>query len=419
MPLLKSAKERLSDFQKNLIVQSSGTIFSQAIPILASPLLTRLFSPENFGLFGLVVSMSALLAILLSLRVDHGIVVAQSDDEARRIAMVAIVMSVMGAVAFSLVAALSWPLWSDGTTAYFVVWVVLIPGVALLSAAIRTLTLINNRLKRFTSVSRARVFQAVFTAAGSILLGWMNQTEIGLLVALFVGSLVYVAMLLSGLVPFTRVGAHDILDAIRTNGRFVRFSLPADLVNVLSSRLPFIIFPALYGLEQAGYLTLAYRVVGTPARFVGSAIGEVFYSHAAREYEKTGTCWPITAKTAKILLVLGTLGFGALLPLAPTLFGLVFGSEWMDAALYTQILVPAILAGFVVSPLSVVLYIAKRQEIDLVWQVCSFVATGVSCICGLAFGGALGALMLLSASGVVQYAFYFMFIRRYAKARTS
>lgn len=85
MSRLRAALPKLSDFQRHLLVQSSGTVLSQLVPIIASPLLTRIYAPADFGLYGVVVSIATLLAIFITLRVDHGIIVSPSDDEAKKL----------------------------------------------------------------------------------------------------------------------------------------------------------------------------------------------------------------------------------------------------------------------------------------------------------------------------------------------
>lgn len=417
MRIIERARTALtlpSAFRTHLLVQSSGTIFSQLIPIAISPLLTRLFAPVDFGLYGTVVSVSALLAIIVTLRVDHGIMVAPSDEEAKKTAILSLVLAVAGTVVFAGGAAVTLAATGMLDRDQITVWGCLIPLAGLLGAAMRTLTLHNNRLKRFPLVSKARILQAISTGAASLLLGYSGVLGYGLIVALLVGNLTCVLLLAGVLWPLVGVDRRTSFSLLRDNGKFIRFSLPADLVNTLSSRLPFIIFPALFGFEQTGYLALAYRVVATPARFAGTAIGEVFYSHAAREYEQAGSCWRLVRTVALLLAALGVAGFSALFVLADPLFALVFGAEWRPAADFTQILTPMLLIGFVVSPLSAVFYIAARQREDLMWQIAFLAATGCACFVGLWKGDAAGSLVAFSLAGSVLYLVYFALIRRYA-----
>lgn len=406
---------RRGGFGGALLVQSSGTIISQLIPIIVAPLLTRLFTPVDFGLYGTVVSISALLAIVITLRVDHGVMVATSDGEARQTAILSLILALGGALLFAILATIFLIVWDMLDERQVLIWVVFSPLIGLFGAAMRPLTLYNNRLKNFALVSKARVLQAICVALTSVVLGYLASHSYGLIIALLVGNLLYVAILGKALWPPVAINIATSLALLAANGKFIRFSMPADLVNTLSARFPFIIFPALFGFEQSGYLALAYRVVATPARFAGTAIGEVFYSYAAREYERSGSCWHLARNVALLLSALGLVGFSALFVLAPPLFTFAFGAEWRPAASFTQILVPMLLIGFVVSPLSVVFYIAGRQKEDFIWQLAFLAATTLSCFVGLWAGGAAGSLIAFSGAGSTLYLVYFVMIRRYAR----
>lgn len=410
----KAAFAKPGTFRTHLLVQSTGTIFSQLIPIAISPLLTRLFSPVDFGLYGTVVSVSVLLAILITLRVDHGIMITADDEEAKNTAILSLLLATGASLAFAVLALIILALISELDGQQVLIWAIFVPLASLLAAATRTLTLFGNRLQVFGLVSKARISQAFCVAGASLFLGYFAPFGHGLIVALLGGNLLYVLMLCPPLRPIRPLDMKTSLSLLKANERFIRFSLPADLINTLSSRIPFIIFPALFGLEQTGYLALAYRVIATPARFVGTAIGEVFYSHAAREYERTGACWSSAYKIALALGALGLVGFSLLFVLADPVFTLVFGAKWQPAALFTQILTPMLLISFVVSPLSVVFYITGRQKDDFLWQIIFLAATTAASFLGVLEGGAPISLVAYSVSGATLYLVYFALIRRYA-----
>lgn len=411
----RSALARRNGFGADLLVQSSGTILSQIIPILIAPLLTRLFSPVDFGLYGTIVSISTLLAIFITLRVDHGVMVAESEESAKTTATLALILALAGSLAFALGAIVILVAFGISDQFHFAVWSLFTPLSAFSSAALRTVTLYNNRIKNFKGVSRARILQAFCTAFLSLALGYAAPESYGLIVSLIVGNLLYMMLLMRPLWPVTAIGRSVASKIVRSNSKFIYFSLPADLVNTLSSRLPFIIFPALFGLEQTGFLALAYRVIATPARFAGTAIGEVFYSHAARQFQQTGSCWRLVRNVAVLLAIIGIAGFSILFFLAQPLFKIVFGAQWLPAATFTQILTPMLLISFVVSPLSAVFYIAARQKEDLLWQIAFLFGTGAACFFGLWSGAAAGSLMAFSCVGSVLYLIYFLLVRRYAR----
>src|SRR5512133_2862261 len=57
---------RLSDgFVRNVFVLMSGTTIAMVVPIVASPVLTRLYTPEDYGVFALYVSIISAAAVIV------------------------------------------------------------------------------------------------------------------------------------------------------------------------------------------------------------------------------------------------------------------------------------------------------------------------------------------------------------------
>lgn len=416
MNRLKAKFSNLDAVYRNIIVQSGGTIAAQLIPVAVSPVLSRLYTPDEFGIYGIVFFVSALLAIVFSLRVDHGVIVAPSDADALTVVQASLAITSCAAVAFALGAALVvLTLPGEFDPVMLITWALLCPLAGFTLAVMRTTTLWQNRTRNFRLVSRSRISRAISTALASIG-GWFSSY--GLVYGLVVGNAVGIWMLARGIAlrPFLSLAA--IAAVVRENSKFVMFSLPADLVNTTASRIPLLIFPPLFGLEQTGYLSLTYLVIATPARFIGTAIGEVFYSHAAREYEQTGSCRGSVKKIGALLAGLSVVGFGLLFLIAEPLFHHAFGPTWQPAATFTQIMVPMLIVNFVASPLSVVFYIAGRQKEDFFWQLGLLMTSTAACGVGYwLYGTPSGSLIFLSLSGAVMYAIYLAMIIRFSKRR--
>lgn len=53
-----------SEFSKNVLTLITGTTIAQAIPIAISPILTRIYTPEDFGVFALFVSLVGFISVI-------------------------------------------------------------------------------------------------------------------------------------------------------------------------------------------------------------------------------------------------------------------------------------------------------------------------------------------------------------------
>ena len=85
-------------FARRLAWISGGTFLGQLILLLAMPLLTRLFTPEDFGLFGVLGALSGIFGLIMAGRYEFAIPLAAKDEEAAEIVVLAGLVTVFLAV---------------------------------------------------------------------------------------------------------------------------------------------------------------------------------------------------------------------------------------------------------------------------------------------------------------------------------
>ena len=70
--------------------------------LLATPILTRLYSPETFGLAASFISIVGLLSVVAGLRFEQAIPIPDSDEEARSLAQLSIALVAVTALVISV-----------------------------------------------------------------------------------------------------------------------------------------------------------------------------------------------------------------------------------------------------------------------------------------------------------------------------
>ena len=75
--------DALSLIKSNNVVKNSsvlmlGTLISQLVVILVSPILTRMYSPEDFGVFSVYVAIVAFFTVISNLRYELAIPISKS-----------------------------------------------------------------------------------------------------------------------------------------------------------------------------------------------------------------------------------------------------------------------------------------------------------------------------------------------------
>ncbi|MDP3443645.1 MAG: oligosaccharide flippase family protein [Ignavibacteria bacterium] len=374
------------EYLHTMTIVFTGSTFAEMIPICMAPFLTRLYIPEDFGRYGLIISVSALLAQFSTLRYENSIIIAKDSQEVfftwklceYLIFTIHVLFILAMTVTYSIVEMLL-PNYSWGNSFF------LIPLVSLGSALFRVQILVNNRNENFSFASRIKVVQASLIATFSITLGIIYVQD-GLIWALILGNLGGVLFLRPKLTNFPPPEIKKLMEVAKRYSNFAYYALPGELVNNATSRYPLMVFPFLFGNEIAGYLTLSYRVVAMPARFVANAVSEVFFQRASKEMRDKHDCRHLFLLTAGVLLIIGLLGFGSLYLLSDHIFEVFFGEQWKNTGEYIKFLIPLFLVSFVVSPLSSMIYVAEKQKWDFFWH--------------------MGNLILITSSSLVSYFFF-------------
>ena len=356
----------------------TGTGLAQLIPLAVSPLLTRLYTPHDFGVFALYASLVAVLAVLGSARYELALMLPRDDTDA--LALVALAMAIVLATSAVVLAAVllfqaDLARWLDSPAVG--PWLFLVPVSMLLTGLVNTLTVWANRSSNYRQISISRVLQSASAAAVAVALGWGlsggSQAGVGLVLGAVVGQALAAASLAW---PFWRrwgarlqgVGWQPMRAQALRFREFPAVNMPHALLDALQGSGVVALIAALFGPTLLGFHALAQRVVRTPMATLGSAVAQVFQKRAADALHAGGDTRRLVDA---VLRRLGAVAV-AVLPLlwfAPELFAFVFGAAWREAGVYAQILTPWLLLNFMLSPLSQLPLLLGRQARALAYGV--------------------------------------------------
>jgi O-antigen/teichoic acid export membrane protein len=406
-------------FARQALTVMLGSSAAQVIAIAASPAMTRIYSPAEFGLFALYSSLVTIAASLSTGRYDVAVLLPKDDEEADRVAMGAMALC----AAFSLALwVLSWffaprvSRWLDATELSG--WLQLAPLAVLLTGVASTLGYGCNRRARYRTLTLSRIAQAALATPAAIGLGlfWSHG---GLFVSALLGQFVGVLLLVHAVRPTgiwpgrgTRSG---IVTALRKYKKFPVLSIPTDLVSQLAGQLPRFVIGLYFGSTALGLFFLNQRVLDIPLGVVAGSVREVFSQQASKQYQLQGHCLPLFLKTFRHLLLMGLVPAVLVFAFAPSTFALAFGERWREAGEYSQIMVPLYFFRFFVSPLCMMFYIAQKQHQELIWQSVLLVLTVGSLSIGLARNDAKVGLICYSTMYCLMYLVIFFMALRLAR----
>ena len=407
---VRSPKREVGGFRGDVLRLATGTGIGQLIGILAAPIVTRLFSPEAYGVAALFASMTAILGVLACARYELAIVLPDEDSEAANLFW----LSGMCATAFALLSCVAvWlggPLivtWINAPQLSPYLWI--LPLAIFLRGLFAALNYWNTRTGHFARLSFAEITSRVFGTSAVLGAGFAGHTTGGAMIAASVGGSALATTVLGGqifredgrflLKSFDR---RKIVAGIKRYRKFPMYSSWSGLINIASWQLPILLLGIFFSPAIVGFYALGFRILQMPMSLIGRAIGKVFHQRAAQANLR-GDLEPLVRNLLRTLVIVGLAPISALAVIGEDLFSLVFGPTWSQAGIYTQILSPWAFVWFVSSPLSTLFGVLNKQAQGLRLQITIFVSRLISLGIGAYYENVILALALFSVTGILVY----------------
>lgn len=355
----------------------TGTALAQAIPIVGSLVIARQFAPAEFGAFSAWLGTVLLAAVALTGRLEAALPLEADGDPRRR--AVAATVATVALSAFAVAVLLSAALVLTPTFIYDVpdsLLALFLPTAALV--ALQQTWQSWAAAEGFYSVlTWIRIAEATFVTLLQITAGFVFASADALAAAQCLGLLLAFGVALR-LLPLRWHDARRprfVFAIWSRHRRFPLLSLPADAINAAAAQLPVLIIAARFGVDVAGLLALAFRTLGAPIALLGKAVLDVFKRQASSSYRERGECRAEYVQTFRVLTALSAVASVVVMTGSEPLFAFAFGERWRGAGTMAVWLMPLFALRFVSSPLSYMSYVAGKQHLDLVWQLCLLAMT--------------------------------------------
>ena len=395
-------------FARNVFTTVSGTTIAQLIPVLFSPLLTRLFDPAEFGLFANFVAISGILTVFWGGKYELAIVLPRTHEEAVTIVGLCSSITVVLTVFFSLILLFFGDLFASliprsGLSH----WMWLIPLSTFLSSMYLYFNEWCIRKSNYLVLSKNRITNTAGITGASVILGLM-KLNLGLILGQIAGQAFSLFLAFRRVFEDDRhlikyVSYESMKSAAKRYVRFAKFNILGSFTNSIAVYLPIFFLSSQFGMYQAGLYALTDRVLGVPMNFIGNSFRDVFKQRASVEYREKGNCVAIYKKAVFALAAIAILPFLGLLLLTPVLFSFAFGDKWIEAGVYARLLSLMYFFSFVSMPTGWLFVIAERQELDLTWQMIFLLFTAVALIIGAWIHDAHITLILLCGGRCITF----------------
>ena len=358
-----------TSFGKNVVMIATGTVGAQLIGVLLAPLITRIYTPEEYGIFILYSSLLGMLTVLGTLRYEEAIPIAEDEEKAINVLTLCLIIliTLTGGIGLFLLG------FKETVLTLFenqllTNYIHFLPLGIFLSGFYNLLVQWTIRRKNFNLISRTKVTQSFLGNFMKLILGFVEVGAVGLIGGTILGQSGGITTLFAQIWKkerhlFKKISIQKIRWSAKRYKKFPVYGAPSQFLNSAGLQLPTLFITAMYGGHVIGLFGLANNIVNLPMFLIGNAISDVFYGEAASIGKRNPQALKeLSMRLFKKLVLLGLLPFLILFLFGPFVFSLVLGTDWYEAGVYARILAVLAFSRLIFTPISRVFHVFERQR---------------------------------------------------------
>lgn len=409
-----------STFVRNLLIVTSGTAIAQILGLALSPVISRLYSPAEFGVFG---SFNAVLAVIsagVTLEYSQALMLPKDKADAfNLLAISCLVTLLISALCVGVFLAAPARLQSlvNFPNAGFLALLVVAVLVAGFNQAFQSWCV---RVKAFKETSSSQVVRSVSGNGIQIGLGSAQGGAFGLVFGSVCADCLATVNLarvvrsdwsaLRGDVSWARMKrlAREYVD-------FPAYAASQNVINALSVGLPVFLLTHYFGIAVAGAYAFAVRILQVPMNFLLRALRQVLFQKACETHHHGNPLLPLYLKTTMGLLAIGIVPSLVLVVLSPQIFAWVFGNKWQVAGEFARYLIIWLLAAFCNLPAVLFARLIRMQRTVFLYDLIMLAARASVLVAAGVWLTALQGVILFSLVGAVMNVVLIILVGRAVK----
>lgn len=409
------ARLRKSSFVRNVLVVMSGTAAAQAIGFALTPVISRLYSPADFGIFGAFGAISGVIAAGVTMEFTQAIMLPKEKEDALHLFFVSCLCTVAVSV-LCLVFCLLFPDTVLGLMKTDGVWVLALLVLSTLATGLNSSCQAwCIRVKAFKETSASQVIRSLSSNGMQVGFGILKGGAAGLIVSVALADLLasinLVRVLLPDLAPLRRTLRWDRIRQLAMDYKdFPLYSASQNVINALSSGLPVLLLTHFYGIVVAGMYAFGARILVLPMGLVLRSLRQVLFQKAGETQHRGGRLLPLYIKVTAGLFVLIFLPALVLFIWAPVIFSWIFGAQWLMAGEFAQSLILWLMFYFCNLPAVLFAQIIRIQRTFFLYDLVLLGGRALSMILGGMYLSAPQTILLFASVGAVMNVFLILLV---------
>ncbi|HEH9346608.1 TPA: type 8 capsular polysaccharide synthesis protein Cap8K [Staphylococcus aureus] len=394
-----------------LMILSSG--IAQVILIITTPIITRLYSPTEFGEFTIFSNIAMILIPIITARYDLLIVNTKNDRSANILSQISFLISLLILLILIPIFAISAWLYPN-----FILDFIFIIIMLFLVSLTNIFTNYLNKERKYKVLSLINVFRAGSMALLQIIFGLLALGSLGLIIGF---SLSYIAGITLGYKTFKK-HFNIVRDKEETKALFLEnknqlvYSTPSILLNSLSFSVVVFFIGILYTNTEVGIYGMAIRVLGIPVTIISLGLSKIFMQQANDYYIEYGNFRNLLLKFSSILVIVSIILYVPLYLFSEELVNILLGHSWVDAITVIKIVIPLFVIRLIVSTVSLSVIVLQKQQLELILQALFLIGTTatfvISKMLNLTF---LNFVSINTVVLIVSYMIFFIALYYFAK----
>lgn len=364
-------------FVKNTFTLVSGNFLAQIIPFLFAPVITRLYTPEQFGTFGIIISIVTIIVVIANGRYEMAVMLPKMDRKAVELCHAGYTIN----FTLSLLLMLFIIFFKSYVTVWFnlpatdSVLLYLIPLFTLVMGSYNPLNYWLIRVKRFDLLSVGKIIQFVFIVLLTILFGYWGHIH-GLIYGYLVAWALYTAFtsFQAYKVGFFNYQFHvdRIIDTARQYKDFPLFNSISALLIVIAQTISTFYIQNHFSPEDTGFFSQCRQYVLAPLSLIVIAISQSFMQDVGLKIRQKISVISFVKNMFLISVIIGFFMTITVVWLAPDLFRVFFGDQWEMSGVFLQVLIFSYVVQSIVMPFGNIIHLLNKARHTLIFPIIYF-----------------------------------------------
>jgi len=365
-------KIRSNTYLLQIMTLMSGTLMAQIVSFAFIPIMSRLYTPSEFGLYSIFFALSSMIGMVSSLNYEQAIMLPKSNRDAQALVFLSILVTIF---IVSILTVLLFIFYNFFLNYFkgcsYLIWI--LPLSTLVIGLMQIFDAYSTRREFYKKIATTKVIASFITVTIQAISRYRFNLN-GLVVGKVISDMLAVFLLIlfnikKQTLQLKHLSKRRVKINIKRYENFPKYQSPSTLINSFSQNIPLLMFASLFSPAISGFYSLTYRAMQTPLSLVSNSTRSVFYQKASKMYANKEDLYPLYFKTTFGLLKLFIIPLVVILFFGEELFVFVFGQEWSQSGVIAQVVIFWFLFGFISPPTTVMFNIYGLQRVRLIIQI--------------------------------------------------